>query len=425
METADARALLRDLFRAAIDAADPDRAMQDALSEHPLPCPDPGGRLYLIAFGKAAPAMLAPALKAAKAQELPVTALCVTHHENTARVEGAEVLHAGHPEPDAAGLEAAERVCALLEAATSEDRVVALISGGGSALLPAPSGTLTLDDKIATNRLLLESGLEIEQVNLVRQQLSRLKGGGFLRLAAPAPVTAYILSDVVSDDLRAIASGPTAEPLGTPEDAVTCLKEADTWDALPEPVRDHLETAKPEDAPLPEAETHLVGSNSRSVQAMEAAVPEGITSFRREEPLTGDVADTVELIFRAAETVERGEAPVVLLFGGETTVRIRGDGTGGRNQELALRVALDGEDRMGTGWAFVSGGTDGRDGPTDAAGGLVDAGTFDRIDASGENAWALLDDNDSHAALQLSGDLLVTGATGTNVADVQALVIWG
>ncbi|MWD27731.1 DUF4147 domain-containing protein [Aquicoccus sp. SCR17] len=422
MDLSDARALLRDLFRAAIRAADPAEAMSRALDRDPLPRPDDGGRLILVAFGKAAPAMLRAAMERAKG---PVTALAVTHHENDGSVpEGAELHRAGHPDPDEAGAAAAQRVCDLLAGAGAADRVVALISGGGSALLPAPAGDLTLADKVETNRLLLRSGLEIEQINLVRQQLSRLKGGGMLRLAAPAPVTAYILSDVVSDDLRAIASGPTAEPLGSPEEARDGLAKAGIWDELPEAVRHHLETLRPDSDPVPEAHNILIGSNRQSVAAMGLAVPEGLESFQREEPLTGDVVDAAEIIFRAAETVERGEAPVLLLFGGETTVKLRGEGTGGRNQELALRVALDGEERLGRNWAFLSGGTDGRDGPTDAAGGIVDAGTFERIDASGENAWALLDDNDSHAALQLSGDLLVTGATGTNVADVQALILW-
>ncbi|MFD1341081.1 glycerate kinase type-2 family protein [Litorisediminicola beolgyonensis] len=403
----------RSIFEAGVDAADPARALRRALEAQPFP--DARGRRILIAIGKAAPRMMAEALTHISG---PHDALVVTHHENTAEVPGATVLRAGHPVPDAAGADAARQVMALLDGATEEDRVIALISGGGSALVPAPAGAMSLADKAKVNELLLAGGLDIVRMNLVRQQLSDLKGGGFLRHAAPAEVTAYILSDVIGDDLRAIASGPTVGPIGGREDAVALLKEEGLWDRLPDAARSHLETAR-DLPPLPEAHNHLIGSNGQSLDAMaEAARGSGWETRIVSDRLIGDVADAAETVLASFAPVER---PTALLFGGETTVEIRGDGRGGRNQELALRVAMGAPDRPG--WCFLSGGTDGRDGPTDAAGGVVDAGTASRIAGAGKDAAALLENNDSYAALDAAGDLLRMQATGTNVADLQVLLL--
>ncbi|MHA6344199.1 glycerate kinase type-2 family protein [Roseivivax sp. CAU 1761] len=409
------RTLARDLFDAGVAAADPARALARALRTHPLP--EAPGRLILIAVGKAAPLMLDEALRHAGPG---CEALAVTHHENDRAVAGARVLRAGHPVPDAAGAEAARAVLDLLDSAGPEDRVVALISGGGSALLPAPVAPLTLQDKAAVNEVLLAGGLDIVRMNHVRQQLSELKGGGFLRRAAPAPVTAYILSDVIGDDLRAIASGPTVGPIGTPASARRLLEEADLWDRLPEAARRHLERA-PDPGPVPEAANHLIGSNRQSLQAM-AARAEALDLAVRvvDDRLVGDVGAAAERILGEFAAPDR---PTALLFGGETTVTLRGRGLGGRNQELALRVALGAPTAAAGTWAFLSGGTDGRDGPTDAAGGLVDAGTAGRIRASGLDPEALLADNDSYHALEAAGDLVRIPATGTNVADVQVLIL--
>ena len=395
-ETNSLRNTARQLFDAAVAAADPALALRPHMTEL---APLAGGTTYLIAIGKAAPRMLAEALRHLPQ---PVRALAVTHHENPMDVEGAEVLRAGHPVPDAAGARAAEAVIALLRDAGPKDRVIALISGGGSALVPAPVEGLTLEDKAEVNRLLLAGGLDITRMNLVRQHLSRLKGGGFLHHAAPAPVTAFILSDVIGDDLRAIASGPTVGPIGSVEDARALLREHGLWDRLPEAARRHLETAT-DGAPLPEATNVLIGSNGQSLEAMRKAAE--------------DAGWAAEIV-----SDRPVDAPAALLFGGETTVTIRGSGRGGRNQEMALRVAL-GAPETAQDWLFLSGGTDGRDGPTDAAGGVVDAGTAARIAAAGQDAQALLENNDSYAALAAAGDLLLTEATGTNVADVQVLLI--
>ncbi|MBN2760942.1 MAG: DUF4147 domain-containing protein, partial [Rhodobacteraceae bacterium] len=341
----------------------------------------------------------------------PHAALVVTNYENAGPVEGARVMAAGHPVPDENGLQAGLAVQKMLARTTAADAVLVLVSGGGSALVPAPVTGLTLEDKAEVNRLLLGAGLDITQMNMVRQHLSRLKGGGLLRAASPAPVTALILSDVIGDDLRVIASGPTVAPICTRPDAMRLLEDHGLWPHVPDAVRTILRRDD-EDAPLPEAANHLIGSNAQSVSAAAAMLPGAQTDPL---PLEGNVSDA------AARVVAMAERPGVTVLGGETTVTLRGTGLGGRNQELALRVALALQGR--TGWRFLSAGTDGRDGPTDAAGAIVDGGTIDRIRLAGGDPDALLANNDSYTALKLAGDLLLTGGTGTNVADLQILAV--
>lgn len=397
------------LFRAGVQAADPVAAVQAALQAEPVAAPA-GGRLLVLAIGKAAPAMMRGALPLLPA---PDSALVVTHYENAKPVAGARVMAAGHPVPDENGLKAALAVQKMLARTKAQDRVLVLVSGGASALLPSPVAGLTLADKAAVNRLLLGAGLDITAMNAVRQHLSRLKGGGLRRMAAPAPIRALILSDVIGDDLRVIASGPTVAPIAPRAETCAMLRQNGLWDALPEAARDAL--LRPEEgSALPEVQNQLIGSNRISLRAMQAARPEACIVS---DALVGDVADAARQI---TATAQKGE-PALALYGGETTVNLRGDGLGGRNQELCLRVALALEGQEG--WRFLSAGSDGRDGPTDAAGAVVDGGTIARIRAAGGVPEALLANNDSYRALQMAGDLLITGATGTNVADLQILCL--
>jgi len=401
------------LFAAALAAADPTEGVRRALQDRPAR-PGPGGQVVVLAMGKAAGAMAEVALP--MVPEATVV-LVVTNPENARPVEGATVLAAAHPVPDAAGLAAAARVEEAATRAGAQDLVLVLVSGGASALLPAPVAGLELADKIAVNRLLLGSGLDIRQMNLVRQQLSRLKGGGLARLAAPARIRTLVLSDVIGDDLNVVASGPTLPPLGTRADARALLEKAGLWDRLPVAVRAHL--SRPEAAPQAVAtpDATIVGSNAISVAAMASEAGAGAKVVATD--LTGDVAEACARIIAAAQA----NTSPTLLFGGEPTVILRGNGTGGRNQELALRVALAAEVAgLPPNWVFLSAGTDGRDGPTEAAGAIVDAATPSRIRAAGADPLALLAANDSHRALALSGDLLVSGPTGTNVADVMAFL---
>ena len=408
------RAKAAALFSVACMAADPARALDRALRDTPLPRPDPGGAFLVIAVGKAAIPMARSLLDHLRDQ--PCKVLVVTNYENACPVPGATVMAAGHPVPDENGARAAEAVEALLATASAKDRVIALISGGGSALLPAPLPGLSLADKAAVSRLLLAGGLDITQMNLIRQSLSRLKGGGLLRAAAPAPVTAYILSDVIGDDLRVIASGLTVSPIGTRAEAADLLKSTGIWPSLPATVQAVLSKLTPQ-MPSIEATNILIGSNRKSLDAVLEAAGPGARLV--DDHLTGDVGAAAARIIAAARQAQTADC---LVFGGETTVTLRGTGLGGRNQELALRVAMQ-MPGIGRTWAFLSGGTDGRDGPTDAAGGLVDDLTATRLRQSSDDPDVLLDNNDSNRALSLSGDLLVTGATGTNVADVQILML--
>lgn len=415
----DLRAEAVRLFQAALKAADPAHALRISLAENPVRAPLKNGAYIVVSVGKAAIPMAEEAIRLLT--DAPVKALAVTNYENAKAVAGITVIASGHPVPDENGLRAGKAVAELLSEATADDRVIALISGGGSALLPAPADDISLEEKADVNRLLLANGFEITQINLIRQQLSRLKGGGMLRLAAPAEVTAFILSDVIGDDLRVIASGPTVAPIGTAADAQALFKGKGIWDQLPASVRSHLTRADAANAPLPPARNILIGSNRKSLEAVHNTSQNPDTKIVS-DALVGDVADAVEEILKAASTAPKGR-PCCLIFGGETTVTIRGTGRGGRNQELALRMALAGPSRLGRPFAFLSGGTDGRDGPTDAAGGLVDETSTTRMRAAGANPEALLANNDSNAALTASGDLLMTGATGTNVADVQILLL--
>lgn len=394
---------------AGIRAADPGDAVTQALRDRPFEIGP--GRVQIIAVGKAAISMARAAMQAFAT---PPPTLIVTNYENAGDVPHAEVFAAGHPVPDENGQKAAQAVQRALQSTGANDRILALISGGGSALLPAPVPGISLADKARVNQLLLGAGVDIDQMNLVRQQLSVLKGGGFARLAAPAQVSALILSDVIGDDLRTVASGPTVAPLGNAADAIAVLRAAGIWDELPKTVVHHLQTRTSETVSEPPAvENRLVGSNAISVAAMAAHDRDAVVHAR---PLIGDVAD-------AAREIAAVPAGQTTLFGGETTVVLAGDGLGGRNQELALRVAMLAESAgWAPGWVFLSGGTDGRDGPTDSAGGLVDDGSLARMRAAGVDPEMALRDNDSYHALQAAGDLLITGATGTNVADLQVLI---
>jgi len=397
------------LFEAAVKAADPALALRP----HLVDLPAISGRYILISLGKAACAMMEEAIS-----NLPkgasFEAIAVTNYENAREIENCTVMAAGHPVPDENGAKAGQAVISVLQTTTDTDTVLVLVSGGGSALLPASVDGVSLADKAEVSRILLGAGVDITEMNLVRQQLSKLKGGGMARLANPAKLRGYILSDVIGDDLRAIASGPTVAPIASRSAARDLLQNLNVFDQMPKSVRAYLMGTPPE----PEAvisENILIGSNGQSLRAMLAASNDGVIV---NDSLTGDVEDAAKSILQAA----RSNPTNTLIFGGETTVKIQGDGKGGRNQELALRFAMlaEGED-LGD-WVFLSAGTDGRDGPTDAAGAIVDRKTPQRIRDAGKDPVALLKNNDSYAALKAAGDLLISGATGTNVADVQVFL---
>jgi len=432
-DQADSASIRQDaisIFQAGIAAADP----YQAVKRHLVPelfgnC----SKVHLIAFGKAACAMAQAASDIIPAGMLADRGIAVTNYENVTRVDNVDVLGAAHPLPDAAGLNGAKLIAERVRNANEHELVLVLVSGGGSALIPYPAEPITLQEKIATTDLLLASGATINQINCVRKHLSQLKGGGLARLAAPARLHALILSDVLGDDPSAIASGPTVADSTTYADAIDVFTSKGVWDRLPSNVRQHLEqgkrgnieeTPKPGDDIFKNTGHTLIGSNAISVAAMlQAAKNLGYETKLYSDHLCGEAgAEAEKLVIHAK--VLTASRPLALLAGGETTVTLHGNGRGGRNQEMALAFAIAAEQQGLTGnWTFLSGGTDGRDGPTDAAGGIVDRNTLQRMIQAGVNPTALLENNDSYTALKTSDDLVNTGATGTNVADLQILLI--
>jgi glycerate 2-kinase len=423
------------IFKAGIAAADPYQAVKRCLTPRLL---GNHSKVHLIAFGKAACAMAQAAQEIIPAGMLAGRGIAVTNYENATSVDNVDVIGASHPLPDEAGLKAAQMIADRVQDAQQNELVLVLVSGGGSALIPYPASQITLQEKIAATDLLLACGATINQINCVRKHLSRLKGGGLARMAAPADLHALILSDVLGDDLSSIASGPTVADDTTYADAIEILEAKGIWDQVPASVRQHLEqgkqgriaeTPKPGDDIFKNTRHTLIGSNTISVNAMLVAARK--LNYEAElysEHLSGE-ARTVGATL-VAQCVERRiksptqNKPIALLAGGETTVTLKGNGRGGRNQEMALAFALAAEQHGLTGnWAFLSGGTDGRDGPTDAAGGIVDNNSIKRMTQAGVNPIERLENNDSYTALKASEDLVNTGATGTNVADLQILLI--
>jgi glycerate 2-kinase len=434
------------IFQAGVAAADPyqavtrcliaeDNELQILLNKNGDKRTGRWNKIHLIAFGKAACPMIKAALDSIPAHYLSGQAIAVTNYENVKPVPGVNVIGAGHPLPDEAGFNAAKRCAEIAQDAQAGELILVLVSGGGSALIPYPVDLVSLSEKIHTTDLLLASGATINQVNCVRKHLSQLKGGGLARMIAPAECHALILSDVIGDDLSAIASGPTVSDETTFDDAIDVLKAKDIWHKVPESVRHYLEcgrqgkakeTAKPDDACFAKTNHTLIGSNTLSVKAiMKAAQAQGFDAFLYNDKLCGEARDEAEKLveFTKSHISTVGNRLIALLAGGETTVTLKGNGRGGRNQEMALAFAIQAQEQELPGnWVFLSGGTDGRDGPTDAAGGMVDSGTIQRMLKAGVNPSALLDNNDSYSALKTSEDLLMTGATGTNVADLQILL---
>ena len=296
--------------------------------------------------------------------------------------------------------------------------------------MPPPS--ITLEDKCKTTQLLLTSGADIHEINTVRKHLSEFKGGGLARLAYPAPLHALILSDVLDNDPGTIASGPTAGDLTTFSNARDVFCRRGIWNQIPSPIKTYLnrgcdglidETPLPEDEIFRNVSNTIVGSNRISLDAIcHSAKTAGYDVKLVSEMLTGEARSVAEqFVTQISAPIKH---PTAYVAGGETTVTVRGSGLGGRNQEMALAFALDADSRFNNlSWVFLSGGTDGIDGPTDAAGGLVDPYTIARIRSAGYDPRLLLDNNDAYHALNHAGDLLITGATGTNVADLQILLI--
>jgi hydroxypyruvate reductase len=420
MDSGRARELLRELFDAAIAAAQPDKCIPPHLP------PAPPGRLVVVGAGKASAAM-------ARAVERHwpgrLEGLVVTRYGYAVPCERIEIVEAAHPVPDAAGLDAARRMLELVGGLTAGDTVLCLVSGGGSSLLPLPLSGITLEDKQAVNRALLASGASIGEMNCVRRHLSGIKGGRLAAACHPAHVLTLLISDVPGDAPFDIASGPTVADPTTSADALDIVRRYGI--ALPPNVRQVLESGagesvKPGDPRLAGHEVRMIATPQMALEAAARVAREaGLPAHILGDSLEGEARDVGKVMAgMALQVARRGQpfaAPCLLLSGGETTVTVRGEGRGGRNVEflLSAAIALRGE----PGVYGLAGDTDGVDGQEEIAGAWFSPDTLDRAFDKGIRPLASLDRNDGHGFFQALGDSLVTGPTLTNVNDFRAILI--
>ncbi len=417
----DAKPFFTMLFEAAVSAADPERMIRDFLPKRPK------GRTIVIGAGKGS-AQMARAFE--KAWDGPLSGLVVTRYGYAAPCQRIEVVEAAHPVPDAAGLEGARRLFETVEGLSEDDLVVALISGGGSALLPSPPPGMTLDDEIAVNRALLASGAPIAAMNTVRKHLSLIKGGRLAAAAHPARVVSLVVSDIPGDQASLVSSGPTVPDASTRADALGIV-EAYRLD-LPAAAIRHLnspaaDAPQPDDPRFARNEVHVIASAARSLEAAaQVARSHGIEAVILSDAIEGEareVAKAHAAIAREVAIRNRPFArPVAILSGGETTVTLRGSGgRGGRNGEFLLSLAIGIEGLEGI-WAFAA-DTDGIDGSEQNAGAFADGTTVARLRAKGIDAKAMLNANDSWGAFDALEDLFEPGPTGTNVNDLRVVIV--
>ena len=346
-----------------------------------------------------------------------------------------ETVECGHPIPDANGVRGTEQMRSCLEKLDETALVLALFSGGGSALMPAPAAGITIGQKQETTQALLDCGATIDELNAVRKHLSTIKGGRMSRLAFPGTVYALVLSDVIGDPLDTVASGPTYPDPTSFADCVEITRRYGIHDNLPPSVRHHLEiglrgeipeTPSPKDECFTRTTTQVIGNNSLAIQAArETAYQLGYRTMVLSTRLQGEAREAATVLASVAQEISAASQPICppacVISGGETTVTVRGEGKGGRNQELALAAAI-----ALNGWpgiTLLSGGTDGTDGPTDAAGAIVDGQTIERAKTQGLEAQSFLDRNDSYQFFSALDELVITGPTNTNVMDLQILLI--
>jgi glycerate 2-kinase len=415
----------RSIFDAALAAGDVRPLVTRALAGIAKPA---RGRVLVVGAGKASGAMAA-AVEEAWADRIADGVVAVKDGY-TAPTRKIRLLEAGHPVPDERGASAAREIHALAETAGAEDLLLVLVSGGGSALTPAPVPPITLADKQAMTRLLLAAGATINQLNAIRKHVSLLKGGQLARAAAPARVEALLLSDVVGDPLDVIASGPTTPDVSTFAEAIDILDRFGLRERAPRAIVQRLEqgvrgelpeTPKPGDPLFSRVRNTVIGNNALIVDAAAGKARElGFTPHVLTRSLEGEARDMAGRFVEIARAIQAGRGPVTppacVIAGGETTVTITGRGKGGRCQEFALAAALGMDGLRDV--VILAAGTDGTDGPTEAAGAIVDGTSADRARALGFDPPACLAENDSNAALARTGDLVVTGPTNTNLLDL-------
>ncbi|AZO10145.1 MULTISPECIES: glycerate kinase [unclassified Mesorhizobium] len=416
----DPKAFLTAIFEAAVAAADPEKTIRNHLPAKPK------GRTIVIGAGKGS-AQMAAAFE--KVWDGPIDGLVVTRYGYAAKCERIEIIEAAHPVPDAAGLEASRRLLEKVRGLTADDLVVALISGGGSALLPSPAPGLTLADEIAVNEALLASGAPIAAMNTIRKHVSTIKGGRLAAAAHPARVVSLVVSDIPGDNPALVASGPTVPDAASREDALAAI--AAYGMKLPASVMAHInspaaDAPRPDDPRFAANEVHLTASAGVSLEAAAAeARRQGIEAVILSDSIEGEareVGGVHAAIAREVASRDRPFAkPVLILSGGETTVTLRAKGKGGRNSEflLAFAIGISGVD----GIHALAADTDGIDGSEDNAGAFADGSTVSRMRAAGVDAKAMLAGNNAWTAFNAVGDLFVPGPTGTNVNDLRAILV--
>lgn len=414
--------LLRELFAAAVAAAKPERALPPHLP------PAPRGRTVVVGAGKASAAM---ARVLEENWRGPLSGLVVTRYGHAVPCRRIEIVEASHPVPDAEGRAAAQRILELVRECGADDLVIALISGGGSALLTLPSPGLTLEDLQAVNRALLRSGADIGEINTVRKHLSAIKGGRLALAAYPAPVVTLIISDVPGDDPSMVASGPTVADATSFIDALAVLAKYRISE--PAVIIAHLEhaqdeTPKPGDPRLARARSVLIATPQMALEAAATvARGAGFTPFILGSAIEGEAREVGRVMAGIARQVRTyGEpvpSPCVLISGGETTVTVRGSGRGGRNVEFLLSLAIE---LRGMGGVFaLAADTDGVDGAEEVAGAIITPATLACAAAKGIDARERLAENDGHGFFAALGDQVVTGPTLTNVNDFRAILLAG
>jgi hydroxypyruvate reductase len=437
----DNRKTMEEILHAGLDAVDPEQAVrrymrreQDALlvgaSSYQL---DRYRRVIIIGAGKGT-APMAKALEDILGDRLTAGWIVVKYGYGMP-LQKTHVVEAGHPIPDIAGLTGAEELLRQLEGCTEEDLVIFAFSGGGSALLPVPVPPLSLEDKQACTRVLMECGASIDEINAIRKHLSRTKGGQLAREAYPATMISLLLSDVVGDRLDVIASGPTVPDESTYRDCMAIAERYDLIERLPKAVVEHFrrgiagdveETPKQGDPLFAKVQNLIVGNNRDCLlAARDKAVSLGYHTLVLTSQLEGEAREVARVVAAMGKEIHQVGIPLTppacILAGGETTVTIHGKGKGGRNQELALACAIDIDGW--TGISMFSAGTDGTDGPTDAAGAMVDGTTCFRAREGGLNPQSFLAANDSYTLFEALADLIKTGPTRTNVMDMICLLV--
>jgi len=437
----EARALALTSIESAVNAADPKRILESRfllknstikINSHSFDL-QRFRRIYVIGGGKASGSM-AEVVEQKLGRRIK-DGLVIVPHGSKDKTDVIKLHEASHPIPDEAGVKGAKSILEMVREAKQDDLIICLISGGGSSLMPLPRDGIPIADKREITEALLKCGATIGEINTVRKHISDIKGGWLAKNAYPATIVNLILSDVVGDRLEFIASGPTVPDPTTFSDAITVLKKYALWDTTPKSIgkllsdgESHLvpETPKPNDDAFKKVCNVIVGSNrTASLAAYKHFNSAGLNAVLLTSTLEGEARCVGAILASIAHEVSSSDNPVQkpagIVAGGETTVTVTGKGIGGRNQELALAAALrlDGMD----GVALASASTDGVDGPTDAAGAIVDGKTLVRARKMGLTPEGHLADNDSYGFFLQLGDLILTGPTGTNVNDVSTIVV--